>query len=193
MAIRNIFKGDDKGYFGSSLAQALTVYRRTHPLNPTITEVALAASTLYTEKQLEAYCSAAGTRFRNEEAQAKADTANMALLNKLVSVARGTHSDDTLNEAFRAYYGEWKDTAEGQKYADGVIQFNAAGPGGAGVDEADEYIRAMKEARSISRGAGRQAREASASSRLREVEEAVRTGGKAATRSQLSKLLGLDE
>lgn len=195
MAIRNIYPSDDnKGHVGSSLAKALTVPLRNHPLNPTITEVALAASALYTDKQLGERCELAvgAYRFKNE-AKAKGEALNAGLLDKLVRVARGTHPDDTLNQAFRAYYSEWVNTPEGKQYADRIIQFNPSGPGGAVADEADEYIRAMREARSLNRSSGRQAREASASSRLREVEEAVRTGGKAATRRQLSKLLGLEE
>lgn len=194
MAIRNIYKRSvdgvtAPGFFGSSLAEALVVYRRRHPLNPTVTELALAATALFTPQQLEKYCGFAGRRFSDSEVQAKMDEANEGLLNKLVSVARGTHPNADYNEQFRSFYNEWKDTPEGAKYAPSVIQFNPTGPTGEAGGEADEYIQAAMAARAMSRGTGGAA---SASARLKQAEAAVReAGGRSVSRQKLANILGM--
>jgi len=188
MAIRNIYKGQAPGYFGSSLAQALVVHRRKHPLNPTVTELAMAATVLYTPEQLETYCGLAGRRFNDAEAQAKADALNMGLVNKLATVARGTNANTDWNDAFRSFYNEWKETDEGKQYKDSVIQFNPTGPSGGVGAEADDYIRGMMEARAISRGTGGQA---SASARLKAAEAEVRSGGKTVSKAKLASILGI--
>lgn len=189
MAIRNIYKGAAPGYFGSSLAQALVIHRRKNPLNPTVTELAMAATVLYTPEQLEKYCGLAGRRYTDPEAQAKADAANASLVNKLATVARGTNPNEAWNEAFRAFYNEWKDTDEGGKYGDAVIQFNPTGPGSGLTAETDDYIREMMEARSLSRGTGGPA---SASARLKQAEAEIRSSGsRTVSRQKLASILGI--